>query len=560
MAELAIGIVGVVDVCLHWGTELITACHALAEADSRLKESILRVECGWLRTQYQIELVRHLDSLLEDWHRKVQQQTLEILLMKLRAVNTKLASVCKPRKPQSDDSPGKAGTTTAKRFKYVFVRDSLAEAIRDLEDWQSLFDPIWFLMMKMASPEVDRQLQLGNKQSGLGSQRHIGTKQPNDIIPAARHVRRAIHTTDSEAPQSINILSAEGLVPSSVKAIPLSSAKLAQRVDNGDFVVLDIVTYASNPQATTVKRDIRNFAQRLKHADPTSFGLLQCKGIIQEENHTNAAGGLSFVFRLPPTHTEVQTLRERLLRGPPGQHESLSGRLDLARQLANAISYVHLYEFVHKNIRPETILNIYQTVPGLPVSSSELRGQDDAVANEFAVLIGFDVFRDIEGRTLRLGDNNWERNLYRHPQRQGGNPSSDYEIRHDIYSLGVCLLEIGLWESFVVYEKPNAGQQTTEDKGPWLGSELSTDVGSLSGSKLLKDPREVKKVLLSLARGRLRRKVGTKYSKVVETCLTCLDSGNEDFGDEKEFRDELGIAVGVRYIEKVVAKLAEITI
>jgi hypothetical protein len=45
--------------------------------------------------------------------------------------------------------------------------------------------------------------------------------------------------------------------------------------------------------------------------------------------------------------------------------------------------------------------------------------------------------------------------------------------------------------------------------------------------------------------------MGTKYTQVVETCLTCLDPENTDFGDEEEFQDADGILVGVRYIEKV---------
>jgi hypothetical protein len=39
--------------------------------------------------------------------------------------------------------------------------------------------------------------------------------------------------------------------------------------------------------------------------------------------------------------------------------------------------------------------------------------------------------------------------------------------------------------------------------------------------------------------------------EVVVSCLTCLDKGNKDFGDESEFLDTDGILVGVRYVEKV---------
>jgi hypothetical protein len=47
----------------------------------------------------------------------------------------------------------------------------------------------------------------------------------------------------------------------------------------------------------------------------------------------------------------------------------------------------------------------------------------------------------------------------------------------------------------------------------------------------------------------------TQYSDVVETCITCLDPANEKFGDEREFEDEDGICVGVRYIEKASSSL-----
>ncbi|KAK0614444.1 hypothetical protein B0T14DRAFT_309336 [Immersiella caudata] len=58
--------------------------------------------------------------------------------------------------------------------------------------------------------------------------------------------------------------------------------------------------------------------------------------------------------------------------------------------------------------------------------------------------------------------------------------------------------------------------------------------------------------LVALSRdGALRSKMRSTYAKAVETCLTCLDKGNLDFGDEDEFQDESRAEVGVRYIEKV---------
>lgn len=172
---------------------------------------------------------------------------------------------------------------------------------------------------------------------------------------------------------------------------------------------------------------------------------------------------------------------------------------------------VHLFGFVHKNIRPETIL---------------LFPDDGSIGSAF--LVGFDSFRMASGKTLRRGEASWKRDLYQHPDRMGITPTEDYVMQHDIYSLGVCLLEIGLWETFVSYEDNNQRSM-------------------LSGLHSF----QLQEKLLYMARTELRGRMGTKYSGIVVTCLTCMDPRNIDFGEKSDFEDEDGIEVGVRYIEKV---------
>ncbi|EMD89769.1 hypothetical protein COCC4DRAFT_185674 [Bipolaris maydis ATCC 48331] len=129
------------------------------------------------------------------------------------------------------------------------------------------------------------------------------------------------------------------------------------------------------------------------------------------------------------------------------------------------------------------------------------------------------------------------RDLARHPPRQGFSPHDDYEMHHYIYSLGVCLLEIGLWGSFVEYD-PTTGAHSL--------SQLLT-------ARSEKD----KDLFVALAQCPLPGSMGDTYAEIVETCLTCLDPGNVDSGDEKAFEDEDGILVGVRYIEKVLLRLGK---
>ncbi|UKZ68928.1 uncharacterized protein TrAtP1_009946 [Trichoderma atroviride] len=550
-----LGLIGTIDTAYHWGTELVALCKAFANAEVRLHESVVRVEACWLKIQLQLEFIRRLEPQLSEWHKNIQQQALEILLQKLHAANTKLSGLVKKSDALPDGAGEKAIIVEVKRLKYAFMKDRLADTITDLEVWQGIFDPSWFLMMKIAGPEVDQQLYFMSQQ-----QQPISTHETKAVIPTTQQLRRALKPIDDNGTRKTVFLLPGGLNTESVQSLAYSPVRIARRADNGELVVLDPITCISRANINSALRDIRNFARRLKHTDPFTFGLLECKGILNEDGADTKPDtaipptGLSFVFRVPPTHSHAQSLRHRLLSGPSGEHDSLSARFDLARQLVNAVSYVHLYEFVHKNIRPETILI--------------LRRGDYGSANtgghETTVLVGFDVLRDAEGKTNRLGDDDWEKNLYRHPQRQGKTLKTDYNMRHDIYSVGVCLLEIGLWGSFVEYDKVDDKDQsslaTTNFRPSSLGSKLAAESDSTSGPEFLKSPERVKDKLLQLARGTLRRSMGNKYSKVVETCLTCLDKDNEDFGDDGEFKDEDGFAVGAMYIEKVVQKLGEISV
>ena len=127
-------------------------------------------------------------------------------------------------------------------------------------------------------------------------------------------------------------------------------------------------------------------------------------------------------------------------------------------------------------------------------------------------------------------------------------------MQHDIYSLGVVLLEIGLWTSFLL-----------EDPGD--GSNLPIPNNILDPSNL--DPRyplaaaaENKQKLENLAARELPARLGRRYTDIVLLCLRCLDSGNgmgENENPSGAWTDEDGVVIGVRFIENVLMKMQEIT-
>ena len=220
------------------------------------------------------------------------------------------------------------------RFKLVRTRQYIDKAIDDLELWQRMFDPSWFLILKIANPSIDEEL---SKDAST-----------NSVLNNERDMRDTLKETPTKA---ISVF----LPDTRLKAceqllVPLSPVRCFREPPTGKYNIVYIMHCAPDANLGT-----------------------------------------------------------------------------------QAVCYVHTLGFVDKNVRPESVLAFDN---GMSILGS-------------IFLIGFESFRNADGRTRRVGDAAWDRNLYRHPDRQGVHPEEDYETQHDIYSLGVCLLEIGLWDSLV---------------------------------------------------------------------------------------------------------------
>ena len=72
----------------------------------------------------------------------------------------------------------------------------------------------------------------------------------------------------------------------------------------------------------------------------------------------------------------------------------------------------------------------------------------------------------------------------------------------------------------------------------------------VNGEFANRTPYKLKGNLLELADTNLPSRMGEIYTEVVRTCLTCLDADSAVFSDLQEFKDQDGITIGVRYIEK----------
>jgi hypothetical protein len=94
---------------------------------------------------------------------------------------------------------------------------------------------------------------------------------------------------------------------------------------------------------------------------------------------------------------------------------------------------------------------------------------------------------------------------------------------HDIYSLGVCLLEISLWEPFFALDGyPSTLYRHTAAK---LGCVDVRDAEILSK---LTPPRVVAKVLLELTKQKVPPRLGLGVSRLIVSRLGCLEGGMGD--------------------------------
>jgi hypothetical protein len=513
---------------------------------------VIRVERSWTQTKQQLRFIERIADLLDDEHRLVQDELLAVLAMKLSLAQTEINKIVK----KTEREQLYLSFVKVWRGKYVMQRVALNTVVSDLEEWQRRFDPSWFLIMLIANPAIDQQLaaqrskneqeQSGDLSQGEGS-KSTATSTPSTRDEEQSHLALATNVREALRPaprQHISIFLP--MLEMQRIDIPFSNAQAAQR--GGQWFIIERYTCQAGRSLSAQNNDVRRLARKLASVDPWIFGLLNCKGVIKVvDEQRGQIGSFDFVFRVPKLKDTLQSLRQNLLSGE--LHYSLTRRIFMAKELAKSVGYVHNLNFVHKHICPETIL-LFQ----------------DLESRFSTFLVGFDNFRETDGGTNLTGDATWERNLYRHPSRQGEFPEEEFKMQHDVYSLGVCLLEIGLWESFVSYSsdlepKPQYGEAYLQFT-KWLEG-----AGEVESPELVSSPRYqnilapmLKGYFVHLAKTKLPIVMGDKYSEVVVTCLTCLDKDNEDFGDEDELVDERGVLVAVRFMETILQKLNEISV
>lgn len=112
---------------------------------------------------------------------------------------------------------------------------------------------------------------------------------------------------------------------------------------------------------------------------------------------------------------------------------SLDQRLQVMKQLASALLFVHTADLVHKSIRADNIVLFQRTDRTQPSPPQDDR--EDMLGQPF--LLGFDLSRKTEASSEREKTTDFHKAYYLPPDRQG-DTNRKYSMLDDIYSWLCC--------------------------------------------------------------------------------------------------------------------------
>ncbi|EHK21050.1 uncharacterized protein TRIVIDRAFT_70186 [Trichoderma virens Gv29-8] len=281
-------------------------------------------------------------------------------------------------------------------------------------------------------------------------------------------------------------------------------------------------------QAEAIRREIISRAAQLakllacpKAAD---FCTPTCLGYLDEPEKCR----LGWVFAMPAGRAHPPRSLRSLLYGIACP--SLTERVALASKLAACLLHLHAVNWLHKALRSDNILFVYDD------------DDDDVPPLSEPIVSGFDLSRPDEdsAKTVERMDANPKRDIYRWPLSQTSLPEENRARKtFDIYSLGVILLEIAHWKPIeTIMGFPDVDGITTSQSLKIRSRLLNTE------------PQLLDKLLEIM---------GRKYHDAVKACITGPEGFELAEGDNQT-DPAVGITLQRMYMERVVQKLKSLDV
>jgi hypothetical protein len=307
----------------------------------------------------------------------------------------------------------------------------------------------------------------------------------DDVLVAPRLPLQHIQIEEGE----LNVPPGQGEL-----AIASYDATNGQKRNRPENVIVEFKVMAEDSSPSDEER-ILELGRLLAASRDSDLCTLPFRCVVRHGFNSSYA----FLFSFPPHTQECAPVSLYDLIDPGITTEgilTLPYRFHIAQSISKALAALHADDWVHKSFRSRSIVFFY-------THAGQLR-----LATPY--LTSFEYSRATSTNTSWTHDEDAEKNLYRHPDRQRPPPISFNKL-HDVWALGVVLLEIGLWET----------AQNICDNGLAARDHVGTNL----------DPYLLKDMYLERASKDLPHTMGPAYAKAVETCFKWdFDCGATDPG------------------------------
>ena len=156
----------------------------------------------------------------------------------------------------------------------------------------------------------------------------------------------------------------------------------------------------------------------------------------------------------------------------------LGDRFKLAHTLAVALWSLHSLDWLHKSVCSSNILFFPSAFSASATQVTAVAASIPDISSPY--ILGFDASRpDQMGELSVASKNPAASDLHRHPASLNGMSRKPYCKSFDIYSLGLVLLEIGLWKILQTYHRPHYTAERFRDKV--VVQNLVPNLGSKTG-------------------------------------------------------------------------------
>jgi hypothetical protein len=279
-------------------------------------------------------------------------------------------------------------------------------------------------------------------------------------------------------------------------------------------------------------RRVTELVTLLQMPKPAEFRIPKCLGYFDDRDDTEESDHkprFGLIFEKPNAYQETPPPVTLLYAISTLECPSLADRIAIAHEVASSLLYLHAVRWLHKGIRPDSIIFFREASPFKAASY---------VKYTEPYLTGFEYARpERDGTSTTSGQTSNYYELYRHPSYQGISAQGNYRKTFDIYSLGILLLEIAAWEPI----QDIIGMEDYE-KRTAVELEAIPKIILASSSSILKN---------------LEKVMGREYRIAVESCIKGSSALGLDLGD-----DENDVVVGAKlqseFTEKVLGALGGI--